>query len=207
MFLDYWLLEIEKIGEGWLIFLLLGGGIISGFYFFRLKKILFPLLTFVVVLWGGGITRGIEKSNLETLSFSDGKVNFFVFLFLALFLAGVAASKKGEKWGRFFSGFWLAANLYYLLIELSSSVELMRFLQHLSFREVVLFSLISGFLFGNKKVLNLFSSLVGSSLLALAYLQVLSKWGGSDTFWDSSPWVLFLFLVFALWMMAVKESD
>ena len=94
MFLDYWLLEIEKIGEGWLIFLLFGGGIVSGFYFFRLRKVLFPLLTFLVVMGGGGITRGIEKSNSETFSFSGDKASFFIFLFLALFLAGVVASKK-----------------------------------------------------------------------------------------------------------------
>ena len=207
MFLDYWLLEIEKIGEGWLIFLLFGGGIVSGFYFFRLRKVLFPLLTFLVVMGGGGITRGIEKSNLETFSFSGDKASFFIFLFLALFLAGVVASKKGERWGRFFSGFWLSANLYYLLIEISSSVELLRFLGHLSFTVVLFSSLLFALLSLNKKVLNFLSSFLGSSLLVLAYLQVLYRWGGNDTFCDSSPWVLFLFLVMALWMMAVKESD
>lgn len=207
MFLDYWFWEWGKIKEEWLILLLVGGGIIFGFYFFRLRKILFPLLTFVVVMGGRGIIRGIEKSNLETLFFPGEGVSFFVFLFLALFLAGVVTREKGEKWGRMFSGFWLSANLYYLLVELSSSVELLRFLDYFSFRGVFFSSLLLGFLSLNQKVVNFFSSLVGSSLLVLAYIELLYRWGGSDTFWDSSPWVLFLFLVMALWMIAVKESD
>lgn len=207
MFLDYWFWEWGKIEEEWLILLLVGGGILFGFYFFRLRKILFPLLTFVVVLWGGGIIKGLEKSNLETLSFSSERVIFFIFLFLALFLAGVVTREKGEKWGRLFSGFWLSANLYYLLVGLSSSVEILRFLSRFSFKEVFFSSLLLGFLSLDKKVVSFFSSLVGSSLLALAYIELLYKLGLNDTFWDSSPWVLFLFLVFTLWMTAVKESD
>ena len=88
-----------KIREGWLILLLVGGGIVSGFYFFRLRKVLFPLLTFVVVMGGRGITRGIEKSNLETFSFPGEGASFFVFLFLALFLAGVVSRAKRRDVG------------------------------------------------------------------------------------------------------------
>ena len=128
---------------------------------------------------------------------------------LSIVVAGlVSFLKKGEHPGRFFAGFIVTINLFYSIIWLSEWVELIRFLQHLSFLGMIFISFLVGILcVGWKGLLRVMSSLLGSSLLSIAYCEVLKRLGENDTFLGQSPFVLFVFLVGAVLMDAVQSRD
>ena len=202
---------------GWYIFFfsLLFLGIIIGFFFQRFYKLFYVISTFLFFLIIGRLllfnlnpvkwTRNI----VDHWFFEPKSFIFWLAIILSLIISVlVISSKKGEFMGRFFSGFIITLNLFYTLIWLSEWVELIRFLSYLSFLGVIGISILMGILVLNwKGLLRTLSSLLGSSLLIIAFCEVLKRLGESDTFFGQSPFVLFVFLVGAVLMDAVQSRS
>ncbi|MBP8933417.1 MAG: hypothetical protein KBG67_03190 [Candidatus Atribacteria bacterium] len=216
MFLDIWLKSLNY-QMGWYIFFfsLLFLGIIIGFFFQRFYKLFYVISTFLFFLIIGRLllfnlnpvkwTRNI----VDHWFFEPKSFIFWLAIILSLIISVlVISSKKGEFMGRFFSGFIITLNLFYTLIWLSEWVELIRFLSYLSFLGVIGISILMGILVLNwKGLLRTLSSLLGSSLLIIAFCEVLKRLGESDTFFGQSPFVLFVFLVGAVLMDAVQSRS
>lgn len=216
MFLDIWLKSLNY-QMGWYIFFfsLLFLGIIIGFFFQRFYKLFYVISTFLFFLVIGRLllfnlnpvkwTRNI----VDHWFFEPKSFIFWLAIILSLIISVlVISSKKGEFMGRFFSGFIITLNLFYTLIWLSEWVELIRFLSYLSFLGVIGISILMGILVLNwKGLLRTLSSLLGSSLLIIAFCEVLKRLGESDTFFGQSPFVLFVFLVGAVLMDAVQSRS
>ena len=216
MFLDIWLKSLNY-QMGWYIFFfsLLFLGIIIGFFFQRFYKLFYVISTFLFFLIIGRLllfnlnpvkwTRNI----VDHWFFEPKSFIFWLAIILSLIISVlVISSKKGEFMGRFFSGFIITLNLFYTLIWLSEWVELIRFLSYLSFLGVIGISILMGILVLNwKGLLRALSSLLGSSLLIIAFCEVLKRLGESDTFFGQSPFVLFVFLVGAVLMDAVQSRS
>jgi len=216
VFLDIWLKSLNY-QMGWYIFFfsLLFLGIIIGFFFQRFYKLFYVISTFLFFLVIGRLllfnlnpvkwTRNI----VDHWFFEPKSFIFWLAIILSLIISVlVISSKKGEFMGRFFSGFIITLNLFYTLIWLSEWVELIRFLSYLSFLGVIGISILMGILVLNwKGLLRTLSSLLGSSLLIIAFCEVLKRLGESDTFFGQSPFVLFVFLVGAVLMDAVQSRS
>jgi len=216
VFLDIWLKSLNY-QMGWYIFFfsLLFLGIIIGFFFQRFYKLFYVISTFLFFLIIGRLllfnlnpvkwTRNI----VDHWFFEPKSFIFWLAIILSLIISVlVISSKKGEFMGRFFSGFIITLNLFYTLIWLSEWVELIRFLSYLSFLGVIGISILMGILVLNwKGLLRTLSSLLGSSLLIIAFCEVLKRLGESDTFFGQSPFVLFVFLVGAVLMDAVQSRS
>jgi len=216
VFLDIWLKSLNY-QMGWYIFFfsLLFLGIIIGFFFQRFYKLFYVISTFLFFLIIGRLllfnlnpvkwTRNI----VDHWFFEPKSFIFWLAIILSLIISVlVISSKKGEFMGRFFSGFIITLNLFYTLIWLSEWVELIRFLSYLSFLGVIGISILMGILVLNwKGLLRALSSLLGSSLLIIAFCEVLKRLGESDTFFGQSPFVLFVFLVGAVLMDAVQSRS
>ncbi len=216
MLLDLWLQGIET-GLGWYVFFffLLFFGIFIGFFFQRFKKFFYVVSVILFFLIGGRlILSGIHPLNwskiaIDRFFWSPESWIFWLAMILSISVAGlVLLLKKGDYPGRFFAGFIVTINLYYSIIWLSNWVELIRFLRHLSFPAVMLLSFLVGIVcVGWQGLLRALSSLLGSSLLTIAYCEVLKRLGENDTFLGQSPFVLFIFLVGAVLMDAVQSRE
>ncbi len=213
MFLDIWLKGLN-LQLGWYIFFfsLLFLGILIGFFFQKLNKLFYVISTFLFFLIGGRLlllsTNPIRwtRNAVDHLFFNPKSIIFWLAIVLSLVISFmVISSKKGEFIGRLFAGFVVTINVFYLLIWLSDWVEIIRFLRYFSFIGILLISIIMGILCINwKGLLRVLSSLLGSSLLIIAFCEVLKRLGESDTFFGQSPFVLFIFLVGAVLMDAVQ---
>ena len=214
MFLEIWLKSLNN-QLGWYIFFfsLLFLGILIGFFFQKLKKLFYVISTFLFFLMGGQLlafsTNPVRwsRSAVDHWFFNPKSIIFWIVIVLALIVSFLAiSSRKGDYIGRFFSGFIVAINVFYALIWLSEWVEIIRFMRYFSFLGVLVISIIIGILCINwKGLLRALSSLLGSSLLMVAFCEVLKRLGESDTFFGQSPFVLFVFLVTAVLMDAVQS--
>ena len=216
MFLDIWLKNID-LRIGWYVFLftLFFLGIVIGFFFQRFRRFFNVVTIFLFFLIGCRLLLHDinplqwSRDPLNHLFFKPKSIIFWLAIIISLVISGIVlSSKKGEYGGNFFSGFIVAINLYYCVIWLSDWVDLIRFIKLFSFQSIILISFILGILSVSwKGLLRALSSLLGSSLLVIAFCDVLKRLGASDTFLGQSPFVLFVFLVVAVLMDAVQSRS
>ena len=214
MFLDIWLKNLNhQLGWYAFFFLLLFLGILIGFFFQKFNKLFYIISTFLFFLIGGRLllssTNPIRwtRSVVDHLFFDPKSIIFWIAVVLSLVISFILiSSKKGEFIGRFFSGFIVTINVFYLIIWLSEWVEIIRFLRYFSFIGIILVSIIMGIIcISWNGLLRALSSLLGSSLLVIAFCEVLKRLGEGDTFFGQSPFVLFIFLVGTVLMDAIQS--
>lgn len=191
-------------------------GVLLGFYFGKIRRLLFALSAFLVVFfvvgyWGNrfsGVKITLEGmlSKWYTLSLFPWPVLASQFI-VAVVVGLLAALQRGfYPLGRFFTVIFLSSQLVYLLIWLGRWVDVLRPLGRVSFEFLLWGILLLGVLsLVWKRIVVLISSFLASALFMVAYLLVLEKGGWLSLFWGSTPFLAFLFLGLAVVMFSAEE--
>lgn len=191
-------------------------GVLLGFYFGKIRRLLFALSAFLVVFfvvgyWGNrfsGVKITLEGmlSKWYTLSLFPWPVLALQFI-VAVVVGLLAALQRGfYPLGRFFTVIFLSSQLVYLLIWLGRWVDVLRLLGRVSFEFLLWGILLLGVLsLAWKRIVVLISSFLASALFMVAYLLVLEKGGWLSLFWGSTPFLAFLFLGLAVVMFSAEE--
>ncbi|MDI3525126.1 MAG: hypothetical protein PWP60_758 [Candidatus Atribacteria bacterium] len=191
-------------------------GVLLGFCFGRIRRLLFAVSTFLVVffligyVWsrfaGRTITLQEMLSTWYTLRLFPWPVLVFQFL-VAVALGLLVVLRRGfYPLGRFCTVLFLSLQLVYLLVWLGRWVDVLRPLERAPLEfflwGILLLSVLS---LAWKRMVVLVSSFLASALFMVAYLLVL-EWGNwLNLFWGSTPFLAFLFLGLAVVMFSAEE--
>lgn len=191
-------------------------GVLLGFYFAKIRRLLFALSTFLVVFFvvgylgncflGVKITLEGMLSKWYTLSLFPWPVLALQFIVAVVTGLLVALRPGFYPLGRFFAVVFLSSQLVHLLIWLGHWVDILRPLGRVPFEFLLWSILLLGVLsLIWKRMVVLISSFLASALFVVAYLLVLEKGGWLGLFWGSTPFLAFLFLGLAVVMFSAEE--
>lgn len=193
MFLDRWLVLPEQR----FFFLALAGyvtlGIGIGVFSWRWRKWFFFSSSFLLLFFG------MEER-------VHGHIEWLAMAALGVALL-VTFWHRAEKLGQFFLGCWIMVNFFSLLFLISREIELIRFLVRVPIRVWFIVAVFCGILSLYRYFLRLFSTLLGSALLMVGYLKVIIRSGFEESFWGEPPFLAFLFLVFTIFLYALRECE
>ncbi|NSW75786.1 MAG: hypothetical protein HPY68_03240 [Candidatus Atribacteria bacterium] len=193
MFLDRWLVLLEQR----FFFLALAGyvalSIGIGVFSWQWRKWFFFFSSFLLLFFG------MEER-------VHGHIEWLAMAALGVALL-VTFWHRAEKLGQFFLGCWIMVNFFSLLFLVSREVELIRFLVRVPIRVWFIVAVVCGVLSLYRYFLHLFSALLGSALLMAGYLKVIIRSGFEESFWGEPPFLTFLFLVFTIFLYALRECE